>query len=144
MVHHEKAELIIIVALVGYIYLSGGLSSFGIKPPEGFSLSNLPLIGNNSIPLINQPTQNGPYCGDDYCDKDESFVNCPQDCGTPNGARKYGPEFQGTCNATQVCTGLVSADYYYCKDLEGNCQSVRGGTSCYDTQHKNIGECCWC
>ena len=141
-INHEKAELVIIIALVGYIYLSGGLKSFGINPPEGFSFSNLPFIGNGTNPFHSTPT--GPYCGDGYCDFNESFVNCPQDCGSPSGAKKYGPEFQGMCNATQVCSGLVSPDYLMCKDLEGNCQSVRGGTPCYDAQHKNIGECCWC
>lgn len=141
-VNHEKAELIIIIALVGYVYLSGGLSSFGINPPEGFSIDSLISKGTGS--LNPNPTPSGPYCGDDWCDTDESMVNCPADCGSPSGPRTYGSEFQGTCNATQICSGMVSPDYLSCSDLEGNCQSVRGGTPCYDSTHKNIGECCWC
>ena len=28
-----------------------------------------------------ESTSIGPYCGDGNCDRDESEINCPQDCG---------------------------------------------------------------
>ena len=143
MVNHEKAELIIIAVLVGYIYLSGGLSGFGINPPEGFDINS--LIPKQTESTANpSPSPSGPYCGDSWCDLDENMVNCPGDCGAPSGPRKYGTEFQGTCDAGQVCTGSVSIDYLACKDLEGSCQQVKSGTPCYDSTHRLIGECCWC
>jgi hypothetical protein len=134
--------IIIIGIVVAAFWLTGGLKQYGINPPAGINLNLLSAITTTPTNLTD--THSGPYCGDAWCDANENMVNCPADCGAPSGVRKYGAEFKGSCDTGQVCTGLVSADYVSCKDLEGTCTAVKSGTSCFDSTHKYIGECCWC